>query len=84
MDGKEEQPRTALFADFLFNLSSSLQHYYPDNLRVNRLSNGEKITIEAWPSRKEIAAYTELLKPCFHYRIAIWPRTTLVYIDNNK
>jgi hypothetical protein len=48
-------------------------------LRVKRLTNKERITVEAWPSRREIATPTELRKPCFIIGSLSGPRTILVH-----
>ena len=48
-------------------------------LRIRRLTNKERITVEAWPSRKEIATPTELRKPCFIIGSLSGPRTILVH-----
>lgn len=48
-------------------------------LRIKRLTNKERITVEAWPSRREIATPTELRKPCFIIGSLSGPRTILVH-----
>jgi hypothetical protein len=52
-------------------------------LRVRSLTNGERITVEAWPNRKELATPTELRKPSFVIGSLSGPRTILVrYLVN--
>jgi len=48
-------------------------------LRLKRMANKEKITVEAWPSKKEISTPTELRQPCFIIGSLSGPRTILVY-----
>jgi len=48
-------------------------------LRIRKTKNTEKIAVEAWPSRKELAAPTEMRRPSFIIGTLKGPKTSLVY-----
>jgi hypothetical protein len=48
-------------------------------LRIRKTKNTEKITVEAWPSRKELATPTEIRRPSFIIGSLKGPKTSLVY-----
>ncbi len=48
-------------------------------LRLKRIADKEKITVEAWPNKKEIVTPAELRRPCFIIGSLSGPRTNLIY-----
>jgi hypothetical protein len=48
-------------------------------LRIRKTKNTEKITVEAWPSRKELATPAEMRRPTFIIGSLKGPKTSLVY-----
>ena len=48
-------------------------------LRIRKTKNTEKIAVEAWPSRKELADPTELRRPSFIIGTLKGSKTNLVY-----
>jgi hypothetical protein len=48
-------------------------------LRIRKTKNTEKITVEAWPGRKELATPTEMRRPSFIIGSLKGPKTSLVY-----